>query len=122
MAQEVVNDMTAWIAEHFPGGESGIVYCLTRKDAESLSGHLNVAGLSSSFYHADMDPVARQRVHHQWSKRKARSLVFSLVIHAINLCVCRCSPPHSCSGHLSTGDLFCRPCENHCGHNRFRDG
>ena len=71
-AQDVVDDMTAWIATHYPGNESGIVYCMTRKDAESLSGQLNAAGLSSSFYHADMDPVARQRVHHQWSKRKAR--------------------------------------------------
>ena len=85
--------MTAWIAEHFPGGESGIVYCLTRKDAESLSGQLNADGLSSSFYHADMDPVARQRAHHQWSKRKAYSLVLTPVIHAIFVIVDRPPPP-----------------------------
>lgn len=65
---DVIGDMMAWMEEHFESNESGIVYCLTRKDAETVSQLLNVAGMSAGFYHADMDPSIRQSVHQSWSK------------------------------------------------------
>jgi hypothetical protein len=36
-AKELVADIAAWVTSNYPGGESGIVYVLTRKDAESLA-------------------------------------------------------------------------------------
>lgn len=36
-AAEAVADMAAWVRGNFPDGESGIVYVLTRKDAETLA-------------------------------------------------------------------------------------
>lgn len=29
-AARVLAEMVAWVREHYPNGESGIVYCLTR--------------------------------------------------------------------------------------------
>jgi ATP-dependent DNA helicase RecQ len=43
-------------------GESGIVYCLSRKSTEAACEHLRNAGLSAAFYHAGMDPADRARV------------------------------------------------------------
>jgi ATP-dependent DNA helicase RecQ len=43
-------------------GESGIVYCLSRKSCEAAAEHLRNAGLSAGFYHAGMEPNERARV------------------------------------------------------------
>lgn len=42
--------------------ESGIIYCLSRKDTEKVSSKLKMMGLNSSFYHAGMDADERYRV------------------------------------------------------------
>lgn len=36
-AADLVADVAAWITANYPGGDSGIVYVLTRKDAEGLA-------------------------------------------------------------------------------------
>jgi len=36
-AADLVGDIAAFVSSNYPDGESGIVYVLTRKDAESLA-------------------------------------------------------------------------------------
>jgi ATP-dependent DNA helicase RecQ len=43
-------------------GESGIIYCLSRRSTEAMAEELKNAGLSAGFYHAGMDPTERARV------------------------------------------------------------
>jgi ATP-dependent DNA helicase RecQ len=43
-------------------GESGIVYCLSRKSTEDLSAYLTAAGIRARHYHAGMAPEARSAV------------------------------------------------------------
>ena len=43
-------------------GESGIVYCITRKSVESIAGFLQDAGVHAAAYHAGLDPIERDRV------------------------------------------------------------
>jgi ATP-dependent DNA helicase RecQ len=43
-------------------GESGIVYCLSRKSTEELSAYLRAAGLSAGHYHAGLSVDERSRV------------------------------------------------------------
>jgi bloom syndrome protein len=55
--------------------ESGVIYCLSRKDCETLSEKLqeqvrskpNCRSIRVSFYHADLDAEQRQRRHSDWS-------------------------------------------------------
>jgi len=55
--------------------DSGVVYCLSRKDCENLSEklqeHLNsrpdCRGVRVSYYHADLDSFERERRHREWS-------------------------------------------------------
>lgn len=68
---EQVQYIVDWIATNYPEGDSGIVYCLTRKDTEQLSVELSQLGLSCGCYHADMDPQHREAVHRQWSSGTA---------------------------------------------------
>ena len=43
-------------------GEAGIVYCLSRKDVESLASSLAAEGVRAEAYHAGMEPERRNRV------------------------------------------------------------
>lgn len=40
-------------------GDSGIIYCLSRKGAESMSAELNLRGYESTVYHAGLSPAER---------------------------------------------------------------
>jgi ATP-dependent DNA helicase RecQ len=43
-------------------GESGIIYCLSRKSTESTAEFLKTHGIRAAHYHAGMDPEARNKV------------------------------------------------------------
>ncbi|SMO53304.1 ATP-dependent DNA helicase RecQ [Saccharicrinis carchari] len=46
--------------------ESGILYCLSKKNTEDMSRFLRSNGVSSHFYHAGMDAVVRNRVQNDF--------------------------------------------------------
>lgn len=57
--------------------DSGVIYCLSRKDCENLSDKLNqklrekgFRDVRVSFYHADLDPHEKTRRHREWSLGK----------------------------------------------------
>ncbi|PSC67654.1 mediator of RNA polymerase II transcription subunit 34 isoform X1 [Micractinium conductrix] len=77
-AADLVADVAAWITANYPGGDSGIVYVLTRKDAEGLAEELRGAGLSCAAYHADLDPGHRESVHQQWSAGDLQVIVATI--------------------------------------------
>ncbi|GLC73616.1 hypothetical protein PLESTF_001400400 [Pleodorina starrii] len=66
-AAEATAAIVEWIREHYPRGESGIVYCLTRKDCEAVASELAAGGVSARHYHADMEPGPREAAHASWS-------------------------------------------------------
>lgn len=43
-------------------GQSGIVYCLSRKSTEAVAAHLTSLGCEAAAYHAGLDPAERDRV------------------------------------------------------------
>jgi ATP-dependent DNA helicase RecQ len=53
-------DQVRELIEQHPN-ESGIVYCLSRKDVEEISAQLNAHGLRTAPYHAGMDDHERRR-------------------------------------------------------------
>jgi bloom syndrome protein len=57
--------------------ESGVIYCLSRKDCETVCDKLqaklrekNCGSVGVSFYHAELDPIDRKQRHHAWSTGK----------------------------------------------------
>jgi ATP-dependent DNA helicase RecQ len=48
-------------------GQSGIVYCLSRKKTEELAQFLQENGLRARAYHAGLEPEARERVQDQFA-------------------------------------------------------
>lgn len=74
-AAELADDIATWIKSNFPAGDSGIVYCLTRKDTESTAGELSQRGIACAAYHADMDATTRMSVHTAWSEGSLQVIV-----------------------------------------------
>lgn len=57
--------------------ESGVIYCLSRKDCETVSDKLQAklrekrcGSVTVSYYHAELDPFDRKQRHHAWSSGK----------------------------------------------------
>jgi len=50
------------------GGQSGIVYALSRKACESLAEHLRASGIAAAAYHAGLEPAERTRVQDAFSR------------------------------------------------------
>src|SRR6476661_8407186 len=58
--QNRVDGVLDFIARH--PGEPGIIYCLSRKQCETLCGKLTAKGLKAGHYHAGMTPLQRGKV------------------------------------------------------------
>jgi len=56
-------------------GESGIIYCIRRKDVDSVCGSLVDAGLSALPYHAGLDDDSRRRNQDDFASDRAKIIV-----------------------------------------------
>lgn len=74
---ECMNSIRALIEGRFQN-QSGIVYCLTRKDTTTVADDLNSHGIKSAFYHSDMDNSERSRVHSLWLRGKVQVIVATI--------------------------------------------
>lgn len=71
----VIDEIANFIIESYPNNESGIVYCFSRKECEQVAKELRDRGVSAEHYHADMDIVAREKIHMRWSKGQSQVIV-----------------------------------------------
>jgi ATP-dependent DNA helicase RecQ len=56
-------------------GESGIVYCLSRKRVEEIAEHLRAQGFAAGGYHAGLEPAERERVQDAFARDDVRVVV-----------------------------------------------
>lgn len=75
VAKVVVDEIANYIHGSYPNNESGIVYCFSRKECEQVAKELRDHGILADYYHADMDVVAREKVHLRWSNNKLQVIV-----------------------------------------------
>ena len=91
--------------------ESGVIYCLSRKDCETVCDKLqaklrekNCGNVGVSFYHAELDPFDRKQRHHAWSTGKISVLCATIAfgmgecnffyVYIIDFWVIECKPNH----------------------------
>jgi len=60
------------------GGQSGIVYCLSRKSTEATAEHLRKQGARALAYHAGMEPEARTRAQDAFREDRADVIVATI--------------------------------------------
>lgn len=56
-------------------GQSGIIYCLSRKNTETVANSLNKAGLSAAHYHAGLPAETRSRVQEEFLRDDVQIIV-----------------------------------------------
>ncbi|XP_046543863.1 ATP-dependent DNA helicase Q1-like isoform X2 [Haliotis rubra] len=56
-------------------GQSGIVYCFSRKDAEEVTMELQKRGIKAGCYHGDLSSKERSRVHKLWTASQIHVVV-----------------------------------------------
>eukprot|EP00850_Spirogloea_muscicola_P005375 SM000024S07837 [mRNA] locus=s24:828308:834278:+ [translate_table: standard] len=66
-ASAVIDDIAAFIKHLYPGKQSGIVYCFSRRECEQVARELVRRNIKAAHYHADMDAEDRTSVHCRWS-------------------------------------------------------
>eukprot|EP00727_Mastigamoeba_balamuthi_P001088 m51a1_g10977 putative mediator of rna polymerase ii transcription subunit 34-like (539) ;mRNA; r:285178-287500 len=59
-------------------GQSGIVYCLSRKDAETLASELCERGIKALFYHSGIAVADREKLHQQWITNEVNVVVATI--------------------------------------------
>uniref|UniRef100_UPI00358E2651 ATP-dependent DNA helicase Q1-like isoform X2 n=1 Tax=Myxine glutinosa TaxID=7769 RepID=UPI00358E2651 len=62
-----MDNMAALINGPFQG-QTGIVYCLSRRDSDTVAHALCQRGVAAACYHADLSSTERSRVHHAWAR------------------------------------------------------
>jgi ATP-dependent DNA helicase RecQ len=66
----------AWLAEHLPGLEgSGIVYTLTKRDADQVAAFLNARGISALAYSGDQDTSERVAAEDRLLANEVKAIV-----------------------------------------------
>ncbi|TFY57367.1 hypothetical protein EVJ58_g7061 [Rhodofomes roseus] len=80
-----------WISSHHPN-DSGIIYCLTKKDVASVAAELESESgqdIKTGIYHADLSPEERSNVYGKWREGKVRvicaTIAFGLGIDKANV-------------------------------------
>lgn len=56
-------------------GESGIIYCFSKKQVEDLTGKLRKNGFNAAAYHADIPPVQRNAIQDRFLRDETRIIV-----------------------------------------------
>ena len=80
--------------------EAAIVYCISRKDTESVAAMLKAAGFKAAAYHAGMDPHARASTQDAFAKERldvvVATVAFGMGIDRSNVrCVIHAAMPKS---------------------------
>lgn len=85
--QDRMVQIQAFLSKH--RGESGIIYCLSRKGTEELSMRLNAMGLKSAYYHAGMDARDREQTQKQFQEDQVQiicaTIAFGMGIDKSNI-------------------------------------
>jgi ATP-dependent DNA helicase RecQ len=74
--QNRVDGVLDFMARH--PGEPGIVYCLSRKQCETLAGKLTAKGIKASHYHAGMTPVSRAKAQEMFLQDDLQVIVATI--------------------------------------------
>ncbi|XP_066923444.1 recQ-like DNA helicase blm-1 isoform X1 [Clytia hemisphaerica] len=67
--RKTLSDMVLKVKSEF-NNKSGIVYCLSRRDCDSVAKYLSECGLSAASYHAGLSDKQRFTVHESWLKNR----------------------------------------------------
>src|SRR5690606_12505822 len=75
--QDSIDDIVCFINTKYPK-QSGIIYCLSRKDCETLAEILKSKGLNAEYYHAQRSNEERSEIQKKWTSDKIDIIVATI--------------------------------------------
>lgn len=74
---KIVNDMTHFIQQYHPNN-AGIIYTMTRKEADDLADKLCERGIVARSYHSSVSATNKERIHKSWMRNETQVVVATI--------------------------------------------
>lgn len=82
--KSVALDCLQWIRKYHPH-DSGIVYCLSRFECDSIATYLQQAGLSALAYHAGLPDGTRDHVQQKWINQEGCQIICATIAFGMGI-------------------------------------
>ncbi|KAM6936936.1 recQ-like DNA helicase BLM [Xenentodon cancila] len=82
--KKVDEDCINWIKKHYPR-DSGIVYCLSRNDCDSMAESLQRAGILALSYHAGLCDGDREHVQSKWINQDGCQVICATIAFGMGI-------------------------------------
>ncbi|KAM6180475.1 recQ-like DNA helicase BLM isoform 2-T2 [Erethizon dorsatum] len=82
--KKVAFDCLEWIRKHHPY-DSGIIYCLSRRECDMMAGTLQKDGLAALAYHAGLSDTARDEVQHKWINQDGCQVICATIAFGMGI-------------------------------------
>ncbi|KAM4618598.1 recQ-like DNA helicase BLM [Polymixia lowei] len=82
--KKVDEDCINWIRKHYPR-DSGIVYCLSRNDCDTMAESLQRAGLLALSYHAGLSDGDREYVQSKWINQDGCQVICATIAFGMGI-------------------------------------
>ncbi|XP_036909462.1 Bloom syndrome protein isoform X2 [Sturnira hondurensis] len=82
--KKVAYDCLEWIRKHHPY-DSGIIYCLSRRECDTMADTLQKHGLAALAYHAGLSDSARDEVQHKWINQDGCQVICATVAFGMGI-------------------------------------
>ncbi|KAJ8659580.1 hypothetical protein O0I10_004557 [Lichtheimia ornata] len=74
---DVLQHIVQWI-KTYHAKSSGIVYCFSKRDTETMAAGLTMNGISSGYYHADLEDDEKEDMHSLWRNGTVQVIVATI--------------------------------------------
>ncbi|XP_078182939.1 recQ-like DNA helicase BLM isoform X3 [Callithrix jacchus] len=82
--KKVAFDCLEWIRKHYPY-DSGIIYCLSRRECDTMADTLQRDGLSALAYHAGLSDSARDEVQQKWINQDGCQVICATIAFGMGI-------------------------------------
>ncbi|XP_045429397.1 Bloom syndrome protein isoform X2 [Pipistrellus kuhlii] len=82
--KKVAFDCLEWISKHHPY-DSGIIYCLSRRECDTMADTLQKNGLPALAYHAGLSDSARDEVQHKWINQDGCQVICATIAFGMGI-------------------------------------
>ncbi|XP_051004755.1 recQ-like DNA helicase BLM isoform X2 [Acomys russatus] len=82
--KKVAFDCLEWIRKHHPY-DSGIIYCLSRRECDTMADTLQRDGLAALAYHAGLSDSARDEVQHKWINQDGCQVICATIAFGMGI-------------------------------------
>uniref|UniRef100_A0A8C8ZD81 RecQ-like DNA helicase BLM n=1 Tax=Prolemur simus TaxID=1328070 RepID=A0A8C8ZD81_PROSS len=82
--KKVAFDCLEWIRKHHPH-DSGIIYCLSRRECDTMAGTLQKDGLAALAYHAGLSDSDRDEVQHKWINQDGCQVICATIAFGMGI-------------------------------------